>query len=207
MTGSSGPTRTRSDREDFGRCSPGVDLFAGDLTRAIIDRRIFWSRQSPLSEKSRRAIRWKYIAVAHFWTVALTAITLAGQGTGFLRAWVLPWWLAGMLQTGRTFTEHLGMESDDPLQGTRTVFGGGLVTRVCSYLNSDIFIHGPHRRTPRVTADELHSFAAKLKADSDGAGLPFYPSYAAAIRSMLPHLLKNPGVGKNAQKETPARHP
>jgi len=181
----------------FRRAFAWIDLLAGYVTAPFIYGRIYWHPRSPLSAASRRAIAWEYVAVAAFWSAALTMIAVFGEWNGFLRAWVLPWWLAGMLQTGRKFTEHLGLSSFDPLQGTRTVFGTGPLTRICSYLNSDIFIHGPHHRTPRVTADELHAFAAELQR-RDGPALPFYSTYAAATWDMLPHLLANPGVGENA---------
>lgn len=190
----SDPQRSRLFRIAFA----WLDLVAGFLTSPYIYGRIFWHRESPLPAKARGAIAREYVAIVVFWTAALVAIGIYGQWTGFLRAWVLPWALAGVLQTGRKFTEHLGMSSYDPLRGTRTVYGGGLVTRICSYLNADIFIHGPHHRSPKVTADELHAFARSLQQRTDGEPLPFFPTYAAATRNMLPHLLWNPGVGENA---------
>lgn len=193
----SDPTKSRRFRRIFA----WIDLAAGFLTSPYIYGRIFWHKNSPLSAPSRRAIGWEYAAICGFWGAVLAAISLTNQWPGFLLAWGLPWWLAGILQTGRKFTEHLGMSSFDPLQGTRTVFGTGPLTRLSSYLNSDIFIHGPHHRSPRVTADELHAFAARLKQQSLAQSLPFYPSYAAAVRAMLPHLFRNPGVGENARSE------
>jgi len=179
----------------FRRLFAWFDLLAGYLSSPIIYGRIYWHSRSPLSSRARRAIGWEYAELIAFWSAALVVIALTDQWSGFLRAWVLPWWIAGILQTGRKFTEHLGMSSYDPLHGTRTVYGGGWLTRVCSYLNSDIFIHGPHHRSPRVTADELHAFATQLRAASANG---FYDSYGAAIKDMLPHLLQNPGVGENA---------
>jgi fatty acid desaturase len=191
----SDPQRSRLFRIVFA----WIDLFAGFLTSPLIYGRIYWHRHSPLPPKSRTAIAWEYLGILVFWGAALAIIGSCSQWTGFLRAWVLPWGLAGILQTGRKFTEHLGMSSYDPLRGTRTVYGGGLLTRVCSYLNADIFIHGPHHRSPKVTADELHAFARSLQQQTGEDPLPFFTSYAAATRNMLPHLLLNPGVGENAR--------
>jgi fatty acid desaturase len=180
----------------FRRLFAWADLLLGLFTSPYIYGRIYWHRQSPLPERVRRAIGREYLAIVLLWTGALAAVTVFQQWPGFLRAWLLPWWIAGILQTGRKFTEHLGMASYDPLQGTRTVHGGNAFTAVCSWLNSDIFIHGPHHRTPRVTADELHAFADELM--NSAQPLPFYRSYFSAVRAMLPHLLWNPGVGENA---------
>jgi fatty acid desaturase len=186
------PQMTRGFRRAFA----WLDLAFGILTSPYIYGRIYWSGSSPLSEKARRAITQEYLIMVVTWAAALTAITYFRQWPNFLRAWVLPAWIAGVMQTGRKFTEHLGMKSFDPLFGTRTVYGGNLFSRLCSWLNSDIFIHGPHHRTPRVTADELRTFARELQQTTPG--LPFYRSYLAAFLAMLPHLAVNPGIGENA---------
>jgi len=188
----SDPNRSRTFRRIFA----WLDILFGFVTSPLIYGRIFWSSKSPLSAESRRKIGWEYALSVLFWGAALLAVQHSGQWPQFGLAVLLPWWLAGVMQTLRKFTEHLGMRSFDPLEGTRTVHGGNLVTRICSYLNSDIFVHGPHHRSPLVTADELEAFATDLRHQP--RALPFYASYASAMRAMLPHLLRNPGCGENA---------
>lgn len=175
-----------------------ADLVFGIFTSPYIYGRVFFHRDSPLAKPVRREIAWEYLAIAAFWTVNLTLVTVYGQWGNFFRAWCLPWLIAGVLQTGRKFTEHLGMASYEPLRGTRTVFGGNLFTRVCSWLNSDLFIHGPHHRSPKVTADELNTYAREVSQGDQS--LPFYKSYRQAVGDMLPHLLRNPGIGENATR-------
>ena len=192
----SDPGRSRT----FRRLFAWADILLGFLTSPLIYGRIYWSRQSPLSAASRRAVTLEYLTTFAFWGVVLALVDRYEQWGAFGRAVLLPWWLAGVLQTVRKFTEHLGMSSYDPLEGTRTVHGGSFLTRVSSYLNSDIFIHGPHHRSPLITADELHAFADDLQRQR--RSLPFYDSYTSAMRAMLPHLLFNPGCGENATRAT-----
>ena len=46
--------------------------------------------------------------------------------------------IAGVLQTMRKLTEHLGMASYDPPLGTRAVIGQNWLTRLGSFMNFDI---------------------------------------------------------------------
>lgn len=181
----------------FRRLFAWFDILAGFATSPLIYGRIYWSRQSPLPPQARRQITLEYVASVVFWGAVFAGVTYYGQWWNFARAVALPWWIAGVMQTMRKFTEHLGMSSFDPLEGTRTVHGGNFITRICSYLNSDIFVHGPHHRSPMVTADELDTFATELRTQQERK-LPFYRTYAAATWAMLPHLLFNPGCGQNA---------
>ncbi len=191
----SDPGRSRTFRRVFA----WFDIFFGFVTSPLIYGRIYWSKKSPLSAAVRRQITIEYLASIVFWVVVLGAVHRYGEWMEFGRSVLLPWWLAGVMQTLRKFTEHLGMSSFDPLEGTRTVHGGNAFTQLCSYLNSDIFVHGPHHRSPMVTADELDAFATELR--NQPRPLPFYGNYASALRAMLPHLLRNPGCGENATKE------
>ena len=87
-------------------------------------------------------------------------------------------YLAAFMQTFRKFTEHLGMASFDPLQGTRTVLPRKWLLRLSSFLNFDIFVHGPHHRHPRLTHDKLES-----KLDEYRARIPdvTYPDLRAVL--------------------------
>ncbi|AMV16920.1 fatty acid desaturase family protein [Planctomyces sp. SH-PL14] len=181
----------------FRRLFAWFDILAGLATSPLVYGRIYWSRQSPLSPEVRRQITFEYLASLVFWGAVIAGVAYYGQWWNFTLAVMLPWWMAGVMQTMRKFTEHLGMSSFDPLEGTRTVHGGNVITRVCSYLNSDIFVHGPHHRSPMVTADELDTFATELRTQQERK-LPFYRTYFAATWAMLPHLLLNPGCGENA---------
>ena len=82
--------------------------------------------------------------------VLFAIFTVTDTWHGYLRAWLIPSCVAGIYQSIRKFTEHLGMASYDPMVGTRTVVGQNWFTRMCTYLNFDIFVHGPHHRHPLV---------------------------------------------------------
>jgi fatty acid desaturase len=183
----------------FRRIFVWVDLLCGFITSPWIYGRIYFHSASPIKQPAiRRAILMEYCVMFTFWASVLTWVISAGYWSQFLLAWGIPHWLAGILQTGRKFTEHLGMASFDPLQGTRTVIGTNWLTRLSSFLNFEIFVHGPHHRFPKVEHQNLECRMNELMSRSADASFPVYGSYLAATRAMLPHLVRGPGVGLNA---------
>ena len=93
--------------------------------------------------------------------------------------WLSPLVISYGLNTIRKFTEHLGMGSFDPVQGTRTVIGPGLVTRISSYFNFDIYVHGPHHRYPKAQHYELPQKLAEPEAANFLVGQDFRGEAAA----------------------------
>lgn len=174
------------------------DIAIGALLAPYIYGRIFFHRNSPItSPELRRTIRNEYIGVAMFWATILTLVGNFGSYRNFLLMWVAPHMIAGVFQTVRKLTEHLGQASLDPLQGTRTVIGETLFTRVSSFLNFNIFVHGPHHRHPRIAHDRLESKMQNYIAENPDRSYPVFSRYSAAVINMLPWLVKNPGVGVN----------
>jgi fatty acid desaturase len=182
-----------------------ADLLLGFVTAPYIYSRIFWSRETPLSAPAlRTAIRIEYLAVAVVWGTVMGLVGWFHAWEDFLRVWLIPHWVAGVLQSGRKFTEHLGMSSYDPLLGTRTVLGQSWWTRLCTFMNFEIFVHGPHHRHPRAAPAELVArMQAYMHADTTRS-YPVFNSYWRATLDMLPFLFRNPGVGMNAGAPQPA---
>ncbi|HAB14692.1 MAG TPA: fatty acid desaturase [Planctomycetaceae bacterium] len=196
----SDPNRGRGFRRAFAM----FDLLFGFCGAIIIYGRIFWSKNSPLSESSRRLIRREYLASAICWSGLAVYLTLSHTWLDFLQVWWIPLTIAGFLQTMRKFTEHLGMASFDPLLGTRTVRGRNWLTRITSFLNFDIFVHGPHHRHPRVAHTSLGELMDDYVDANPERDLPVYPTYARATLAMLPWLVRNPGVGVNVGAADPS---
>jgi fatty acid desaturase len=111
--------------------------------------------------------------------------------------WALPLWLAPVFGTLRKLTEHLGMSSYDPILGTRTVVGKNLVTRLCSYFNFELFVHGPHHRYPRTPHGRLVARLDEFRRERPENAVPLFGTYRAAFFDALPWLFRNPGVGVN----------
>jgi|SRR5579872_2690206 len=195
------PAASRPFRIVFAWC----DLLLGFMTAPYVYGRIYFSAKSPIvSPELRIAIRNEYLLSAAFWGIIVGLVAWFNVWHGFLTIWVLPHWVAGVLQTGRKFTEHLGMKSFDPLLGTRTVIGETAWTRFCTKANFDIFIHGPHHRHPRMPHAELASKMHDYIQKSPETHYPVYATYTRAATAMLPALLTNPGVGINAGGVLPA---
>lgn len=183
----------------FRRVFVWIDLLLGFLTAPYTYGRIYFHKDSPIKQPEIRwTIFYEYLFMFAVWGSLLTWVTLGHHWPTFLICWVLPHWLAGILQNGRKMTEHLGMASFDPLQGTRTVVGGNPLSRLFSWMNYDIFVHGPHHRYPLLTHDKLE---ARIQQHVDGHAkqqFPVYKTYTSAFLAMAPNLFLKPGVGLNA---------
>lgn len=188
----------------FRRVFVWLDLIFGFVTAPYIYGRIYFHRNSPLRPAAmRRAIRWEYVLCTVFWGSVLTLVAWYGAWRGILIVWCLPHLLAGIWQNGRKLTEHLGMASYDPLLGTRTVIGSSPLTRLGTYLNFDIFIHGPHHRHPRMAHNQLQQKMSEYLAKEPQTRYPVYTAYWKAAVTMLPWLVRNPGVGMNVGAPPP----
>lgn len=187
----------------FRRVFVWLDLVFGSITSPIIYGRIYFHSPNPIRDPViRRIIRNEYVAIIVVWATTFALLTCSNNWSSFLRSWVIPWLIAGFLQTGRKLTEHLGMPSYDPLLGTRTVMGANWLTRFGTYLNFDIFIHGVHHRHPRVAHDQLREKMRDYIVANPATSYPVYKSYWQAVRAMLPFLW-NPGCGANADGGDP----
>lgn len=187
----------------FRRLFVWFDLLCGFIASPIVYGRTFLHKDSPIKRQEiRRAIKLEYVVIVVFWSLTFAVIAWQNWWFQFLTIWILPHWVAGIMQTGRKLTEHLGMSSYDPLMGTRTVVGTNWFTRFCTWMNFDIFVHGPHHRHPRLGHAKL---IGKMQEYSEAvnAQFPRYPTYRKATLAMIPYLFLNPGVGVNAGASNP----
>ena len=187
----------------FRRIFVWFDFFFGSFTAMITYGRIFFHKDSPIKESQRKAVIGEYLFAVAFWGTLFALFTVYDFWGGFARGWLIPYMIAGMYQNGRKFTEHMGMSSYDPMHGTRTVVGQNWWTKLCTYLNFDIFIHGPHHRHPRVAHRKLRQKMNEYAEAEPELQYPMFRTYRQAIWDMLPFLWKNPGVGMNAGAEAP----
>ena len=172
----------------------------------FIYSRIFFHRDSPLKNAAtRRTIRREYLGIILFWRVIFAKLTYTDTWYDYVTVWLVPHFLAGVMQTMRKLTEHLGMASYDPMLGTRTVVGTNWITRFGSFVNFDILVHGPHHRHPRLAQNQLKSKLEEYLSTSRGVPYPVYSSYLQATTAMLPYLVRNPGIGMNAGAVAPGQ--
>ena len=192
----------------FRRAFVWFDLLCGIAAGPIIYGRIYFHRDSPIEKPElRKTIRLEYLAIILVWGSIWTYTTLVGIWPLHLRGVLLPMYLAALMQTGRKFTEHLGMASFDPLEGTRTVLPRQWLLRLSSFLNFDIFIHGPHHRHPRIAHTTLEDKLCEHQQANPQADYPTYERYWQATLAMLPYLVKNPGCGVNAGSDSDYSEP
>ncbi|MCX7394796.1 MAG: fatty acid desaturase [Planctomycetales bacterium] len=188
----------------FRRAFVLFDIVGAVFANPVVYGRIYFVRKSPLSVQSRRAIGREYIAIAVFWGVCVwTVAALSLSGTIQLQhadlLLLLPLPIAAGFNGFRKFTEHLGMASTDPILGTRTVIGNNWLTRISSYFNFNLDVHGPHHRFPRTPHFELESKLEEYQLKHPGTAIPVFSSYLAATWDAVHCLWWNPGVGENAR--------
>jgi fatty acid desaturase len=180
------------------------DICFGFIASPIIYGRIYFHRDSPLKSAAlRRTVAYEYCGIVLFWGLVFLKLALTNTWSRYFEVWLIPHMIAGVFQTMRKLTEHLGMASYDPMLGTRTVVGKNWLTRLGSFMNFDIFIHGPHHRHPRLAQNLLKGKMDQYLAENPGTNYPVYPSYLRATTAMLPFLFTNPGIGMNAGAAPP----
>ncbi len=163
----------------FRRCFVWFDMLCGTLATPLIWSRICFSSESPVSDKLKRTMQKEYLVIAVTWTLtAGIGIWLLASGRQVFHAetliFVLPLLLAGNCNSVRKMTEHLGTRSFDPLQGTRTVIGNNFVTRLLSYFDFDLAVHGPHHRYPKLDHSLLKS---RMREVQEAAPDTCYPVF------------------------------
>ena len=190
----------------FRRVFVWFDLVFGVFSAMLTYGRIVWHPDSPIRDKAlRRTIYREYAFVVFFWGALFTTFTLTDSWMGYVRAWLIPSAVAGIFQSIRKLTEHLGMASYDPMVGTRTVVGSNWFTRMCTYLNFDIFVHGPHHRHPLVPHRTLKQKMKEYVERQPELQYPMFRTYGGAILDTIPFMFRNPGVGINICGVAPER--
>lgn len=180
----------------FRRAFAVAELLLGMWTAPLVYNRIFFVRDTPIREpKLRRRIRAEFALIVAFWSAVLGLVAWFGVWREFTVCYLVPAWLTGLIQTLRKFTEHLGLPAGDALGGARTVLPRGPVGKALAWASSNIEAHGLHHKYPQMP--HLNLERAYVMMEESEAG-PVFRSYWAAMRDMLPHLLR-PGIGVNVQ--------
>jgi len=190
----------------FRRVFVWFDLMLGMAAAPYIYGRIFFHRDSPLTSKQiRRTIWMEYAFIAVTWGLFLLTLDHFHVLRTTHSQWAMALFVMTTLQTGRKLTEHLGMVSFDPILGTRTVVGRNWLTRWTTYLQFDIFVHGPHHRHPRLHHGQLKDKMREYVDNHHDVAVPVFGSYWKATVNMLPHMWRNPGVGVNLGAAMPGK--
>lgn len=178
------------------------DILCGLALAPYVYGRIFFVRKSPLTEpRLRRQILLEYGIIIVFWTILLAVVVHYQAWWLFAKVYVIPAWIAGVFQTIRKLTEHLGLPAGNPMAGARTVLHRTLVGRLFSYTHFHVDAHGLHHQYPQMPHPNLEKVYQQRDAD---AAARVFTNYWQAMRDMLPHLVR-PGIGVNVAG--PAAHP
>lgn len=187
----------------FRRSFLWFDMLCGSLATPIIYGRICFSSDSPCPENLKRAMRRSYLMMFVVWAAIIGGMTWLGMtGRRQFRVegliFLLPFLLAANLNSIRKIMEHLGTASYDPLHGTRTVVGSSWLTRILSFFDFDLSIHGPHHRFPKLSHHQLAERMEEIQQASPDVRYPVFQSFSAALRDTFRTVIANPAVGVNA---------
>ena len=187
----------------FRRTFLWFDMLCGSLATPIIYGRICFSSESPCSESLKRSMRRSYAAMFSVWAVTIgfaAWLILSGRRDFRPEAliFLLPLLLAANLNSVRKVMEHLGTSSYDPLHGTRTIVGGHWLTRLLSFFDFDLSIHGPHHRYPKLEHNRLEERMEEIQEAAPKGTYPVFQSFTAALKDTFQTVIANPAVGVNA---------
>ena len=187
----------------FRRAFIWIHMLAGSAVTPIIWGRIYFSPYTPVKKSLRRKMWNEYLVMAAFWGgvgVFTWHLHSSRQFEFRTEQWLyaVPLLLAGNCNSIRTIMEHIGTRSFDPLQGTRTVVGTNIITRVLSYFDFDLAVHGPHHRYPKLQHGSLKSRMAEIQQTAPDEKYPVFDNFRLALVDTFRTAIRNPGVGVNA---------
>ncbi len=195
----------------FRRLFVWFDIVCGFIATPLIYQRICSSSESPVPPAERRQMKIEYWFVLLFWGTAIGSLTwldIVGiihlTTTDLVR--LSPLLIAASANSLRKLIEHLGMASYDPVEGTRTIIGRHWWTRLLSYFDFELSIHGPHHRYPKQSHDQLENSMRQLELRNPEQKFPVFHSFHSAVLDVLPWLFINPAVGINAGNKAPLTH-
>jgi len=186
----------------FRRVFIWFDMMFGNLSTPLIWGRVCFSSATPVDQKTRRTMRREYLFAAFAWSSALGFVfwkLISGAWTfrPEVLIYLLPFILAANCNAVRKIMEHVGLQSCDPLQGTRTIVGKSVVTRLLSYFDFDLAVHGPHHRYPKLQHSMLKTRMGEIQNTHPDTTYPVFQSFTSALFDAFRTVIVNPGVGVN----------
>lgn len=187
----------------FRRVFLWFDLLMGSVATPLIWSRICFSSRTPVKADVKRKMQREYAAMFTLWTLGAVWLSRqVGRSDQFLPwqslVYLTPLVLAANCNSIRKIMEHVGTCSLDPLLGTRTIIGRHWWTRLLSFFDFDLSVHGPHHRFPKLQHNLLTSRMNELQQNHSQTTYPVYPSFAAALWDTAKSAIVNPGVGVNS---------
>jgi len=195
----------------FRRLFVWLDLLLGVFTAPLIYSRIYLKNDLRLSAEVKRQITFEYLGLIPFWGAVCAGLYMflkpeLGQPWRLEAFWLLPLILSPTINTARKFVEHLGMESTDPVLGTRTVVCSNWIESWPSFFNFDIAVHGPHHRYPKAQHYELTDKLTEYQQSHPDVEVPVFRSYVSAFADVAWCLWANPKTGTHAVDDEQKNH-
>jgi fatty acid desaturase len=176
------------------RLAAFLELTMGLLFTPCMLLRAFFRKGSSITEPVlRRRIWGELVLLLSTWSLILSTIAYLHAWKYFLVVYALPAYLAGNLQCGRRFVEHMGLFGEKVLECTRTVVPRTAVGRFFAFTLFHEPYHGVHHIYPRLPHAVLPELSSILHPPAP-AEVPPFPNYRSAILDAFSSLT-DPRIG------------
>ncbi len=172
-----------------------IELNFGLAFTPFLFWRAFFCKGSEVrNPKIRRRIWKELILIVVFWTVTFTLVAHYQVWPWFFWNYLIPAFITGNLQSWRKYIEHIGLNGNTPLSGTRSIISDNWLGRLISLSLLHEPFHGVHHIQGKMPYSEMPEHSDWLAPSEVGDTEPF-PSYRAAIADLI-RQLPDPQVGE-----------
>jgi len=156
--------------------------------------RVFFQKDSPVTNKKVRKRIWKEIALcAGFWIVTISIVAAFNLWPWFFFLYFMPAFIAGNLQSWRKYIEHVGLSGNTSRSATRSIIADSWMGRAVSLTLLHEPLHGIHHVKMTMPHYELPRHTDWLEPTDEGDTRP-YPNYRTAFTDLMREL-RDPKVG------------
>ncbi len=171
-----------------------LELNFGLFLTPYLFLRVFFQRDSPVSNRKVRSRIWKEIALGiSFWTVNVALVAYFDLWPWFFFNYFMPAFIAGNLQSWRKYIEHVGLSGNTSRSATRSIIADSWAGRLVSMTLLHEPLHGIHHVKMTLPHYELPQHTDWLEPTEEGDTRP-YPNYRSAFADLI-RKLGDPRVG------------
>ncbi len=170
-----------------------MELVFGFVVTPILFLRAFLIAED-IAPKVRRRIRIEYAGVSAFWFALISLTAWTGLWTELIVGIIMPWAVAGFLQTGNKYVEHMGMTGVGVMGTSRSVIPQDKFGEAVAAAWQNVAHHAAHHLYAKIPHYKLPEASEHIVSDTppDGA---IFPTYTAATIAMI-KTLGDPKVGQ-----------
>jgi fatty acid desaturase len=169
-----------------------LELTVGLVYTPLLFLRSYLRRDTLIrNAQIRRRIAGELIGIVVCWAVIITLAAVYDFGAVVVKAYLVPAWIAGNLQSLRKYVEHMGVFGTTNVTLTRSIMDRTLSGRIFAFTLYNEHWHAVHHEHSEIPQRQLPAASGVI---SDAAQAYVFPTYAAALLEVARHL-QDPRVG------------